>query len=352
VSNVIRLAQLYTGGVGSEIVRRLAGHPGLELVAVLVHSDAKAGRDSGELVGGKPNGITTTQSIDDVLAARPDAAIYSGMAWDVDLFDRLLRAGVSVYTGLGGYFLPGQPEYDRLQAAGEAGNASMTAGGNIPGLISDVFPLFLSGYTGRINAIRAWQRNHVSSYPSAVQIQTGLGIGVAPAAGEQQAIVDNAWVWALGQSANMVATALGIECSNVVLADKRVALAETDVVLEGSGYLVKKGTVAGAQWTVVAYSGDRPFLTITNEQTAVLGLGPGWRQDHEQPPWRVEIDGEPPIVATFGWQEGVEPGAATSLLNASRAMNVIPRLVAAPPGCVSVLDFPMAVAGDGLRVKG
>jgi 4-hydroxy-tetrahydrodipicolinate reductase len=345
---VIRLAQLYTGGVGSEIIRRLGAHPQLELVAVLVHADAKAGRDSGELVGAAPNGITTTQSIDDIIAARPDAAIYSGMAWDVELFDRLLRAGINVYTGLGGYFLPGQPEFDRLQAAGEAGNSSLAAGGNIPGLISDVFPLFLSGYTGRIREIRAWQRNHVSSYPSAVQIETGLGIGVAPAATETQQIIDNAWVWALGQSANMVATALGIACTNVVLADKRIALAEEDVVLEGSGYLVRKGTVAGAQWTVVAYSGEQPFLTITNEQTAVLGLGPGWRANHEQPPWTVEIDGEPPIVATFGWPDGVEPGAANSLLNTARAMNVIPRLVAAPPGCVSVLDFPVVVAGDGL----
>lgn len=345
---MIRLAQLYTGGVGSQIVRRLPGHPQLELVAVLVHADEKAGRDSGELVGAAANGITTTQSIDDVIAARPEAAIYSGMAWDVTLFERLLRAGVNVYTGLGGYFLPGQPEFDQLQAAGEAGGASLAAGGNIPGLISDAFPLFLSGYTGRIRAIRAWQRNHVSSYPSAVQIQTGLGIGVAPAATEQQQIIDNAWVWALGQSANMVAAALGIACTNVVLADKRIALAGEDVVLEGSGYLVKKGTVAGAQWTVVAYSGNQPFLTITNEQTAVLGLGPGWRANHEQPPWTVEIDGEPPIVATFGWPEGVEPGAANSLLNTARAMNVIPRLVTAPPGCVSVLDFPVVVAGDGL----
>ena len=344
---MIRLAQLYTGGVGSEIVRRLAGHPQLQLVAVLVHADDKAGRDSGEVVGAAANGITTTQSVDDVIAAQPDAAIYSGMAWDVALFERLLRSGINVYTGLGGYFLPGQPEFHQLQAAGEAGGASLAAGGNIPGLISDAFPLFLSGYTGRIRAIRAWQRSHVSSYPSAVQIQTGLGIGVAPAATETQEIIDNAWVWALGQSANMVATALGIPSTNVVLADKRIALAEEDVVLEGSGYLVKKGTVAGAQWTVVAYSGDQPFLTVTNEQTAVLGLGPGWRANHEQPPWTVEIDGEPPIVATFGWPDGVEPGAANSLLNTARAMNVIPRLVAAPPGCVSVLDFPVVVAGDG-----
>lgn len=345
---MIRLAQLYTGGVGSEIIRRLRGHPQLELVSVLVHSEEKAGIDSGTLVGAEPNGIVTTQDLEQVLAARPEAAIYSGMQWDVKLFSRLLRSGVNVYTGLGGYYLPGQPEFDTLDAAGKAGSASLAAGGNIPGLISDVFPLFLSGYTGRIREIRAWQRNHVSTYPSAVQIQTGLGIGLEPGANEYQEAVDSAWVWAMRQSANMIADALGIECTDLVLADKRTALAPHDEELPGSGLVVKKGTVAGAQWEFAAYTGTRKFLTITNEQTAMLALGPGWREDHAEPPWRVEIDGDPPIVATFGWLGEVEPGAANSRLNSARALNMIPRLVAARPGCVSVLDFPAPVAGDGL----
>ena len=345
---MIRLAQLYTGGVGSEIIRRLDSHPHLELVAVLVHSDHKAGLDSGTLVGARPNGIVTTLTVNEILAAQPDAAIYSGMQWDVNLIARLLRAGVNVYTGLGGYYMPGQPEFETLDSAAREGKASFAAGGNIPGLISDVFPLFVSGYTGRIREIRAWQRNHVSTYPSAVQIQTGLGIGLEPGATEQQDAVDASWVWAMRQSANMVADGLGINCTDLVLADKRVALASHDEELPGSGLLVKAGTVAGAQWEFTAFCGTRKFLTITNEQTAILGLGPGWRANHDDPAWRVEIDGDPPIVATFGWPNGVEPGAANSQLNAARAMNVIPRLVAAPTGCVSVLDFPAVVAGDGL----
>jgi 4-hydroxy-tetrahydrodipicolinate reductase len=150
----------------------------------------------------------------------------------------------------------------------------------------------------------------------------------------------------------MVAAGLGIVCSDVIPRAKRVALATHDFVLPGSGLLVRAGTVAGAQWEFRAYSGDHEFLRITNEQTAALGLGPGWRSNHDEPPWRVEVDGDPPIVATFGWPNGIEPGNATSRLNASRAINMIPRLVAAPPGCVSVLDFPpvVSVGGIGLGV--
>jgi 2,4-diaminopentanoate dehydrogenase len=344
---MIRLAQLYTGSVGSEIVRRLAGHRALELVAVLVHSSDKAKKDSGTLVGAEANGIVTTLSVDEVLAARPDAAIYSGTDWEPDLFATLLRAGVNVYTGRGVFYPRGTPEFDLLDAAGREGNASFTAGGNIPGLITDAFPLFVCGYTGRIRAIRAWQRNDVSAYPSAVQIQMGLGIGNSPDA-PQNLAADAHWVASMRQPANLVADALGVELTDFVLADKQVALAKEDLVLEGSGLLVEAGTVGGVRWTFAAYSGDQPFFTFSNEQTATLGLGPGWRESYEQPPWRVEIDGEPPIVATFGWPTGVAPGHATSLLNVARAMNTIPPLVAAHPGFVSILDFPPVVAGDGL----
>ncbi len=349
---MIRLAQLYTGNVGSEIVRRCAGHPHLELVAVMVHSDDKAGTDSGTLVDAEPNGVVTTKSLDQVIAARPDAAIHSGMLWDVELITTLLRAGVNVYTGIGGFYLPGSPEFDIIDAAGRAGGASFTAGGNIPGLISDVFPLFLTGYTGRIRQIRARQANDVSTYPSGPQIQS-LGIGKDPAADPELAeMIDVGFVAGIRQSANMVADGLGVKCTDCVLAAKRVVLAEEDIVLASSGLLVAAGTVAGIEWTWAATAADREFLRVTNQQTAALGLGPGWRDRAGDPSWTVEIDGEPSIVATFGWPPGSQTGGSTFLLNVSRAMNTIPRLVAASPGYVSVLDFPAVAAGDGLARVG
>jgi 4-hydroxy-tetrahydrodipicolinate reductase len=149
-----QVAQCYTGPVGSEIVRRLENHPILELVGVLVHYPEKAGRDSGELVGAAPNGVITTQSLDEIIALRPDAVIWSGSTYDVDAFEKILTAGINLYNGIGAYFLEGQPEEQRLKKAAISGGASLAAGGNIPGLVSDVLPLYLSGYTGRIRQIR------------------------------------------------------------------------------------------------------------------------------------------------------------------------------------------------------
>lgn len=348
---MIRLAQLYTGKVGSAVIRRLARHPSIELVAVLVHSAEKAGRDSGEVAGSAPNGILTSSDIDEVLAVRPDAAIYAGLNPDYEFMAHALRAGVNLYSGIGGFYHRGTPQFDLIDGAAREGGVSFTGGGNIPGLVPDVFPLFLSGYTGRVRELRARQWNDVSDYPSVVQINHRLGIGKLPDEDpDMAAAVDRGFTDGMFRSARMVADALGVECSAFELVERRIALAPHDVVLPGSGLFVRQGTVAGIEWNWIGYTNGRPFYRLTNQQSAMLRLGDGWRQNHDEPAWRVEIDGEPPIVATFGWPPDVAPGEANFNLNVSRAINTIPHIVAARPGCVSVLDHPAPVATDGLFV--
>lgn len=340
-----RVVQCFTGGVGAEIVRRLARHPHLELVGVLVHSPEKEGRDAGDVVDIDPIGVRTTRSLDDVIALEPDAAIWSAQGYDPGTIARLLAAGINVYTGLGGYFLDGQPEQEVLEAACRAGGSSFAAGGNIPGLISDVLPIFLSGFTGDVRHITAVQRNHVAHYPSAVQLRDGLGLG-RPAGDSDESRLDAGWEWLIGLSARMVAAALGIPFGSLRTTAKETALASETVTLPGSGLVIEAGTVGGVRWTWTASSDGRPFLTVVNEQTGILGLGEGWRRDDAAPAWTVELDASPPLVCTLTWPEGVPAARANAELNAARAINVVSALIAAPPGCRSVLDLPMITCSD------
>jgi 4-hydroxy-tetrahydrodipicolinate reductase len=341
-----RIAQCYTGPVGSDVIRRLSGHPTLRLIGVLVHSPEKVGLDSGVLVGASPNRVMTTGSLDEILGLKPDAIIWSGSTHPVDVFERILESGINLYTGIVGHFLEGNPHEERLTSAALRGGVSICASGNIPGLISDALPLFLSGYTGRIRQIRMWQRNDMAAGPSAAQI-AGLGVGYPPGKGEMVNYINAAWLELMEQSSRMVAAGLGVPFEGITLENVEYAVTPEDFVLPGSGLEIKKGTAAGIRWTLVARAGGRDFFRLVNEQSTRLDHGPDWRKSLDEPAWRVEIDGDPPMVCTLGWQGSADPGAATHSLNAARAINIMPRLIEARPGAVSILDFPVPVATDG-----
>src|SRR5690606_29483288 len=92
-----------TGNVGRAAIRMVEGHPELDLVAVLVSSEQKAGVDAGELaLLGRPTGVLATTDVDDVLGsvralaycASADFRPAEAMA---DIL-RCLAAGVSVVT--------------------------------------------------------------------------------------------------------------------------------------------------------------------------------------------------------------------------------------------------------------
>ena len=71
-----RVVQWATGNVGSRSFRHVIEHPDLDLVGVLVHGQDKVNKDAGELAGVAPTGVMATNSIEDVLALKPDCVIY------------------------------------------------------------------------------------------------------------------------------------------------------------------------------------------------------------------------------------------------------------------------------------
>ncbi|QIE89785.1 dihydrodipicolinate reductase [Pseudomonas nitroreducens] len=344
----LRVIVCYTGSVGSEVVRQVLKAPDLELVGVLVHSVEKEGRDVGELVGVAPVGLKATCDVPALLALRANVMAWHGLRWDPEVVAEFLRVGTSVYSGIGGWYLPTQPEYQLLQQAAIQGGSTLIAGGNIPGLISDVLPLFCSGYSRDIRLIRCMQRNHIPHYPSALQMGQYLGIGQPmpecpfdPSA--EPGEIDRLWMWGIAQSAALVAQGLGITLDELRLTNKEFGAARSDMLLQPSGLRVPKGSVAGVRWTFTAFSGGRPFYELSNEQTTRLDIGPGWRDSEQLSNWRVVIEGSPTIQCELGLLAAPDSPDHVAALNAARALNFLPRLAEAAPGWRSVLDVPAPV---------
>lgn len=52
----VRVFQVGSGNVGSEMIRRIASQPDLELIGVHCYSPEKVGKDTGEFAGAGPTG--------------------------------------------------------------------------------------------------------------------------------------------------------------------------------------------------------------------------------------------------------------------------------------------------------
>src|SRR3954454_18968709 len=182
-----RVVEWSTGTVGKHAIAGILARPDLELVGVWVSSDAKHGKDVGELCGTEPLGLTATMDKDALLALRPDCIVHTAMT-DADpfaaltLFEEFLSAGVNVVSS-GPVFLQYPfgiiPEdmIASLQAAGERGNASLHVNGIDPGFANDVLPLVMTSLSQRVDEVRVMEICDYSTYYQPVVMNDIFGSG-------------------------------------------------------------------------------------------------------------------------------------------------------------------------------
>jgi 4-hydroxy-tetrahydrodipicolinate reductase len=143
MSSPLRVFQVASGNVGTEMIRRIQNHPDLELVGLHCYSPDKVGRDVGEIAGIGPVGVTATGTLKEILAARPDCLTFHGVWPDIELYQRALEAGINVVTTADwitghhrnkNHRRNGTTESEILQAACERGNSTFYGTGMNPGL--------------------------------------------------------------------------------------------------------------------------------------------------------------------------------------------------------------------------
>src|SRR5262249_53442196 len=171
-----RVVQWSTGGVGALALRAIAARPDLTLVGVYVHSEAKRGRDAGELVGLPRLGVRATSDVDALLALAPDCVCYTAVGESrpkpcIDDFCRMLAAGINVVTtSVPGLVHPAgfdPKQVSRLESACREGGATLYASGVEPGFAGDQLVLTLATLTHRIDRVRTQEIFDYAAYPVA-----------------------------------------------------------------------------------------------------------------------------------------------------------------------------------------
>ena len=164
MSEPYRVVQWATGNIGRKALRGIVEHPAMTLAGLYVYDPEKVGHDAGELCGMDAVGVLATGSIEDVLAAGADCVLYMPRMFDADDVCLLLESGANVVTTCGQFHHP--PSMDaalraRVEAACEAGGASIHSTGSSPGFISEAVPLVLTSIQRRLDSVSIEERHRI-----------------------------------------------------------------------------------------------------------------------------------------------------------------------------------------------
>ncbi len=341
----LRVVQWATGNVGTRSLRCVIEHPRLQLVGLHVHSEAKAGRDAGELCGLAPIGVKATRSIEDIVALQPDCVLYMQQGANFDDICRLLAAGINIVTTRTEFNNPTSLDpatRARVEDACVKGNSSIHATGSSPGFITEALPLVLGSLQRRLDMLRINEFANLAPRNSPELLFQIMGFGQAPDPRRDAGRAHHLRL-SFAPSLQLVAEAMGLSFDSVE-ATGDVALARHDTRIAAG--LVPAGTVAAQRATVTGIHRGKPLMSFKATWYCGIDIDADWELRGDG--WHVELEGDVPLdvairfpVTPEQWPR-VSPG-----LTAHRAVNAVAYVCAAAPGIRTTVDLPRIVADLG-----
>jgi hypothetical protein len=350
-----RVVQWSTGNVGRHSIAGIDAHPELELAGVWVSSDAKAGKDAGELAGlGRELGVRATTDAQALIDLRPDCIVHTAMAdnrLDEAIADlaRFLRAGIDVVSS-GPVFLQfpdgvvGPEMSGAVRDAAAEGGSSLWVNGIDPGFANDALPLAMTGICERIDEVRCLEVLNYATYDNPTVMFDIMGFGTATD-GTPLLLLPGVLTMAWGSVVRQIAAGLGVELDRLDEWHERIPAPEDLDIASGR---IKAGTTAALRFEVRGMVGDRAVVVLEHVTRLRDDLAPDWPQPPGAGGYRVIVSGEP--TYTVDMQMMASDGdhnTAGLKATAMRLVNAIPAVVAAPPGLLTALDLP-GITGKGL----
>ena len=297
----IRVAHIGTGNVGRLALIGLITNPQFELAGVCVSSEAKVGRDAGELAGlDVSTGITATNNLEALLATEPDCAVYCAMADNrmgraMKDVGRILAGGINV---VGSAPVPLQYPWQvlpdkyiaPLEEVAKQANSSLFITGVDPGFANDLIPFAFAGTCQRIEQVRCMEIADYATYDGATVMFDVMGFGTQPdeiPLQLQPGMLSIAW----GSSIRQLAAGLGIEVDEITESYEREPAPEAFDIAAGH---IAKGGQAALRFEIRGMVNGHPAIVIEHVTRLRADLRPDWPQP-AQPggSYRVEITGEP-----------------------------------------------------------
>jgi len=347
-----KVIQWATGSIGQISIRHFASNPTYDLVGVYVTSDEKDGRDAGEVSGIGAIGVACTTDKQALLDMEADCVNYAPLYADVDDLCAILRSGKNVVTPVGFSFPAARrpEEVAKIEAACREGGASLHGSGIHPGYIGDIFALVGARLMSRVDQIVVNEYYMLGQHPSTEMMFGGLGFGrdVAEAREKPSPLIQHMDA-VFRESMVHLATGLGLQIDDYGY-ELDYAAADEDMTVKAG--FIPKGTVAGMRHRWVGLRDGQPVLVF--QSWARMGDAITPQYDPGPNRYVIEMLGDEPTRFTLepmNADMSGDIGYTGRVWTAMSAVNMIPQLVAAPPGIRTHLDLPLCRPQGLVRAK-
>jgi 2,4-diaminopentanoate dehydrogenase len=344
-SRPYRVVQWATGNVGSRAMQRVIEHPGMELVGVWVSNPDKVGRDAGELCGIAPVGVKATNSIDDVIALKPDCVLYMPHVNRVDEVVQILESGANVVSTRMEYQNPASLDpTDRaaIESACRKGGTSIHATGSSPGFITEALPIVLTSLSRRLDKLTIHEFADCSSRNSPEMLfGPMMGFGAPP--GNLNEAMMHHMEHSFSPSLALIAEAMGVPFDQVRVRGEQGVTRSEKTIPAGTA---AKGTVGATKTVVECLRNGKVLIEFAAVWYISSDVDTSDGQDWQfrRSGWRVLVEGDTPLEVIIDYPvSDADYAAFTPNLTAHRPVNCVPYVCAAEPGFVTTLDLPQVV---------
>ncbi|HEY4026242.1 MAG TPA: dihydrodipicolinate reductase [Candidatus Dormibacteraeota bacterium] len=317
------------GPIGLAVAALVAERPWLRSVAAVDVSPDLRGRRLSDLAGGPaPDSPAVAAAYQPVATAQ--VALHctsSSLERAGPQIAELAASGLDVVSTTEELSYPwdAHPEAAaEIDAAARRAGVTVLGTGINPGFAMDYLAIVLSAVSRRVDRVEVHRVQDAAT--RRVPLQRKVGAGMEPDAFSEEVAQGRLGHVGLAESVHMLAHAFGWRLTEL---DERIEPIRADAPARMSGGTVLVGQVLGLRQTATGLVGGRTVVSLTLEMA--IGIGPP--RDH------IRLVGEPDLELEV--PGGLHGDTATAAI----VVNAIPRVLAAPPGLVTMADLAPPAPG-------
>lgn len=333
MENEIKVLLIGLGPMGRRIAKGILEKSGMRVVGAIDIAKDLVGKDLGEILElGKNLGVTVMDDAEGLLSRiEADIAVIATRSYLKDVYPQIslcIKNGINVISTCEELSYPyyKHPELStEIDALAKKYGVTVLGTGINPGYLMDALPITLTGACQRVESIKVTRM--MDSSKRRIPYQKKIGTGLSPE--EFRRMIDEKKITGhvgLVESISMIAAALGWKLDEIKEFPPEPVIAEREIVT--SYTTVKPGQVAGLKSVAHGIKNGKPVIVLEFISHAAV------EEEYDS----VVIEGVPRI------EEKIAGGVHGDLGTVAVIVNMIPKVLNAKPGLVTMKDLPLPSA--------